>query len=751
MKASPTGNSNGWTTSEERLIIDTAPTLIHTARPDGLLDFFNKRWLEYLGVGLEEVQGWRWTDLIHPDDVDQLVTKWRSSLETGAPLEVEARVRRADGQYRWFLHRKWPLRDAKGAIIRWYGSSGDIDDRKRAEDALHRSQFYLNEGQRLCDSGSWSFTADRVCDYWSPHLYKILGFDPAKGIPTIAEYLAIVHPDDREMVERSIDRMIVEGVGCDIKKRVLRPDGQLRTIRCVGVPVFENGKVTRFIGTLMDVTEQEHLTQELRRRETYLTEAQRLSHTGSFGWKVSAGQIVWSEETFRILEYDPSIKPTFELIRQRVHPEDRARHQELVDRVTRDKQDFAIAHRLLMPSGAVKYVEVVGHAVSNQCGEVEFIGSVMDVTGVKRAQQALEQAVQEIRALKDQLQRENIALREEIGETWMFEEIVGGSPLLKVVLARVAKVAPTDSTVLITGETGTGKELIARAIHRGSLRAERPFVKVSCAAIPQGLIASELFGHEKGAFTGALHQRIGRFELAEGGTIFLDEIGELPPETQVALLRVLQEREIERVGGARPMAINVRVIVATNRDLKAAIAANEFRSDLFYRINVFPIEIPPLRDRKEDIPMLVKYFIDRYARKAGKQIVSVSNKTLEALQSYPWPGNIRELQNVVERSVIVCDTENFSVDESWLSAEKVHFPITSSALPDRVSAEERAAIEEALSQTQGRVSGPHGAAAKLCVPPSTLESRIKALKIDKRKFSKAISPQRHREHRGSGN
>jgi formate hydrogenlyase transcriptional activator len=734
MKPSPTDSNGGWSISEDRLIIDTAPTLIHTALPDGWLDFFNKRWLEYLGVGLKEVQGWNWTERIHPDDVDELVNEWRRSLKTGVPLEVEARVRGADGIYRWFLHRKCPLHDEQGNIVRWYGSSMDIDARKRAEDAVQRSQFYLNEGQRLCDSGAWSFTSDRVCDYWSPHLYEILGFDPAKGIPTIADYLAIVHTDDRGMVQRCLDRMIAEEVDCDFKKRIVRPDGQLRVIRCVGVPVFENGKAKRFIGTLIDVTEQEHLTLELRRREAYLTEAQRLSHTGSFGWNVSCGEIVWSEETFRILEYDRKVNPTLELVRQRVHPQDKALHEELVERVTREKKDFAIAHRLLMPSGAVKYVEVVGHAIENQGGDVEFVGSVMDVTAVKRAQQALEQAFQEIKGLKDQLQRENIALREEIGETSMFEEIVGASPLLKAVLARVAKVAPTDSTVLITGETGTGKELVARAIHRGSMRAERPFVKVSCAAIPQSLIASELFGHEKGAFTGALHQRIGRFELAEGGTIFLDEIGELPPETRVALLRVLQEREIERIGGARPIPINVRVIVATNRDLKAAIAANEFRSDLFYRINVFPIEIPPLRDRQEDIPMLVKYFIDRYARRAGKHIVSVYNKTLDALRSYPWPGNIRELQNVIERSVIVCDTENFSVDESWLSAETLPLQSASSALPERVSAEERAVIEEALSQTRGRVSGPHGAAARLHVPPSTLESRIKALKIDKQKF-----------------
>jgi PAS domain S-box-containing protein len=735
MKPSPTENDDGWTKNEERLIVDTAPTLIHTARPDGSLDFFNQRWLEYLGVGLEEVLGWQWTNVIHPDDVDVLLAAWRRSLTSGEPLEVEARVRRADGQYRWFLHRKVPLRDKHGAIVRWYGSSVDIDDRKQAERALQRSEFYLTEGQRLSDSGSWSFTPeDRVFDYWSPQLYRLLGFDPAKGVPTIADYLALVHPEDRKFVEETIDRMIAQGVGCDIKKRVIRADGQLRFIRCFGSPMFENGRAMRFIGTLVDVTEQERLTQELRRRETYLTEAQRLSHTGSFGWNASSGEIVWSEEIFRILEYDRTVRPTLDLVRLRVHPEDKTLHEEGIERAIREKQDFHIAHRLLMPSGVVKHLEVVGQAVSNEGGEVDFVGSVMDVTEVKRAQQALEQAFQEIKVLKDQLQRENIALREEIGETSMFEEIVGASPLLKAVLARVAKVAPTDSTVLITGETGTGKELIARAIHKWSFRSERSFVKVSCAAIPQSLITSELFGHEKGAFTGALHQRIGRFELAEGGTIFLDEIGELPPETQVALLRVLQEREIERIGGAGPIPIEVRVIVATNRDLNAAVAAGEFRSDLFYRVNVFPIETPPLRDRKEDIPMLVKYFIDRYARKAGKHVVSVSNKTLELLQSYPWPGNIRELQNVIERSVIVCDTENFSVDESWLTGQAFPPHSARSALTERVSAEEKAIIEEALFQARGRVSGPQGAAAKLGVPPSTLESRIKALKIDKRKF-----------------
>ena len=295
------------------------------------------------------------------------------------------------------------------------------------------------------------------------------------------------------------------------------------------------------------------------------------------------------------------------------------------------------------------------------------MGTVTDVTERNLADEALRKAFEEIKGLRDQLYRENLALKEEIDQSSMFEEIVGTSPALRAVLSRVSKVAPTDSTVLITGETGTGKELIARAIHKRSQRPPAPFVSVNCAAIPRDLIASELFGHEKGAFTGAVQRRIGRFELAEGGTIFLDEIGELPTETQIALLRVLQEREFERVGGTGSIRTNVRVIAATNRDLQAAIASNTFRGDLFYRLNVFPIEVPPLRERREDIPLLVAYFIDRYARKAGKRIRSLTKQSLESLQSYPWPGNIRELQNIIERSVIVCDTDNFSVDESWLS------------------------------------------------------------------------------------
>ena len=490
------------------------------------------------------------------------------------------------------------------------------------------------------------------------------------------------------------------------------------------------------MGTAIDVTEHELLTQELRRREAYLTEAQRLSHTGSFGWKPDSGEIVWSDETHRIFEYDRAGKPTIEdLLSQRVHPEDRADFQKVIDRACAGATDFDHAYRLLLPEGRVKYVHAIAHALQDAAGNREFVGAGIDVTEQWEARAKLEKAFEEIKHLKDQLQNENVALREEIDKASMFEEIVGTSPPLQTVLSRISKVAPTDSSVLITGETGTGKELIARAIHRRSHRSSRAFVSVNCAAIPRDLIASELFGHEKGAFTGATQRRLGRFELAEGGTIFLDEIGELPAETQIALLRVLQEHEFERVGGTGSIRTDVRVIAATNRDLEAAIAAGMFRSDLFYRLNVFPIEMPPLRQRRGDIPLLVEYFIDRYSRKAGKNFQSVSKRSLDLLQSYAWPGNIRELQNVIERSVIVCETETFLVDESWISRQPPTAEVDSRIdISKELSSREKAIIEAALSECEGRVYGPSGAAAKLGMPRSTLESKIRSLKINKNRF-----------------
>jgi len=601
--------------------------------------------------------------------------------------------------------------------------------------------------------------------------------------------------------------------------------------------------------------ENASLYSDLHRSQAFLAQGQSISQTGSFGWSVPSGEIYWSEESYNIFEYDRAVKPTLELVFQRIHPNDRDRVRQALDHAINEETDFDFEHRLLMPAGGVKHIHALGRALKTSQGELEYVGAVMDVTAAKEAEEKIRESERVFRQVLDfapqhvlvtgpdpdhtrlyvnqaaldyfglsfeewrdsdrrrlyhpddwertmsqknkflnglpheaearllrkdgkyrwflfrwsplrdeqgrlgrwhiaatdiedrkqaeqRLQNENVALREEIDKASMFEQIVGTSPPLRNVLSRVSKVAPTDSSVLITGETGTGKEMVARAIHRRSRRSSRAFVSVNCAAIPRDLIASELFGHEKGAFTGATQRRLGRFELAEGGTIFLDEVGELPADTQIALLRVLQEHEFERVGAAVSIRTNVRVIAATNRDLDAAIAAGTFRSDLFYRLNVFPLEMPALRERREDIPLLVEYFIDRFARQAGKRFQAVNKRSLDLLQAYPWPGNIRELQNVIERSVIVCETENFSVDESWLSRQPP-VPVPKSGLEPlrKLPSQEKEIIEAALSESGGRVYGPDGAAAKLGIPRSTLEHKIRSLKINKKRFKTAGSPQ----------
>jgi transcriptional regulator with GAF, ATPase, and Fis domain len=474
-------------------------------------------------------------------------------------------------------------------------------DARHALDDLERSEFYLREGERLAQMGSWSLKRDGTFDYWSPQTFVLFGFDPAQGIPTFAQWVSLLVPNDRECLTKLVDRMFRDEVRGDITYCIDHPKLGRRAMHSTGESVLENGKVTRLIGNTLDVTEQERCLQEIRR-------------------------------------------------------------------------------------------------------------------------------------LRDELYKENIVLREEINSTSMFEEVLGISSALQNVLGLAAKVAPTDSTVLIAGETGTGKELIARAIHRRSRRCARSFVGVNCAAIPSALIMSELFGHEKGAFTGALQQRLGRFELADGGTLFLDEVGDLPPETQIALLRVLQEREFERVGGTEALRCDVRVIAATNRDLHSGIASGSFRNDLFYRLNVFPIELPPLRERKEDIPILVHYFVNRYAKRAGRKIDRIQKKSLEALQEYSWPGNVRELQNVIERSLIIVDTNEFSVDHNWLSHE---FRSSQRAQPASRTSPEQEQIETALAQTKGKVSGRRGAAAILGIPASTLESKIRAMRINKHAYKSA--------------
>jgi formate hydrogenlyase transcriptional activator len=693
--------------------LDKLPGYTWYASPNGGLAFVNVRTAEYHQIAADDplrlgtVADAAWDShlvFVHPDDHDETRRVWRNCLRTGRGGEVEFRSRGADGIYRWFLSRAEPLRAENGTILLWVGLNLEIDDRKRAE-------FYLSEGQRLGHAGSWAFDANGF-KHWSSELFAIHGLAPGTP-PTIAEYLALLHPEDRDEVALLIQALAASPRSFDFTKRIVRPTGAIRYVRCVGVPAPDDSGL---LGTAMDVTEQQELNDALRKRESELRQTldfapQLVCVQEATGEQIHINRTALAYFGMTLDEWKKS------KLEDKVHPDDADR---VIQAEAAADREYELEMRLRRHDGVFRWFLARFNPVRDDSGRIiRWYHASTDIEDRKRSE--------------ERLQQENITLREDIDQASMFEEIIGTSTALQPALARVAKVARSQSTVMVTGETGTGKELVARAIHRRSARGDRAFIGVNCAAVPRDLVASELFGHEQGAFTGATQRRIGRFELAHGGTLFLDEVGELSMEIQVALLRVLQEREFERVGGNRPIRVDVRVIAATNRDLQAAITAGTFRADLFYRLNVFPIVVPPLRERPDDVPLLVEYFVDRYARQAGKSIRRINKRTLAQLQAYPWPGNVRELQNVVERSVIVCETDEFTVDESWLSVSVA--PVTGGgSLSNTIAAHEKVAIEEALRAAGGRVFGPGGAAALLGVPRSTLESRIRSLGINKNRF-----------------
>jgi PAS domain S-box-containing protein len=694
-----------------RTLIDTIPALVVCALPDGSLEFVNQTWREYTGYPLEQLTGWGWQTVIHPDDISKFMDEWSAARAAGKPFENEVRVRRADGEYRWFLVRKVPLQDASGHIIRWLGTGQDIQELRIAEAQL---RIAVDTAPALIHTarpdGYIDFLNKGWLDYVGLPMQDLEGWLWTKAF----------HPDDVEPCLTKWHASIASGEPFEAESRVRRADGEYRTMIHRKLPLRDGqGNIIKWYGSGIDIEDRKRAEQRTRKQEMELQQIldftpQHVAVIGPGQKRIFANRALLNYFGLRLEEWQSRGTQT------RVHPDDCER---LLWGPQGDPPDQYEA-RLKGYDGRYRWFLVRNSPLHDEQGQI----TCWYVAGTD---------IEDRKEAEERLRQENVALREEIDKASMFEEIVGTAPALRAVLSRVSKVAPTDSTVLITGETGTGKELVARAIHRRSRRASRAFVSVNCAAIPRDLIASELFGHEKGAFTGAAQLRLGRFELAGGGTIFLDEVGELPAETQVALLRVLQEREFERVGGTRSIQTDVRVIAATNRDLKAAIASGVFRSDLFYRLSVFPIEIPPLRNRKEDIALLVEYFIDRFARKAGKTIKGVNKKTLDLLRSYAWPGNIRELQNVIERSVIVCDSENFSVDESWISrAPQPTGPASTLDLSERLAAQEKEIIEAALQECAGRVFGPAGAAAKLGMPRSTLESKIRSLKICKNRFKR---------------
>lgn len=700
-----------------RAFIDGVPTMAWCALPDGSPEFLNQRCESYTGLSLEELDRSGWESAVHPDDLDRMWTWWRNLLQSGGPGELEARFRRFDGVYRWFLIRVEPTRDEQGNILRWYGSNTDIEDRKQAEERLRQSEEELSTITDAIPQAIVVLAPDGTTLYANRVTREQVDLT-VEEVRQTSLLTKGFHPDDLERVQALRSAGLSRGVPFELELRAKQKDGGYRWSLVQYNPLKdEQGRIVRWYATATDIDDLKRTEQQLRKDEQEMraiTDAipQYIVVLAPDGRVVYTNRVVFERTGLTLADVGKD-----DLFWLPFHPDD-------VERVRAERRNglskdtaFELEVRVLQTSGDYRWHLVQYNPQKDEHGHtVRWYATGTDIDNRKRAEETL--------------RKENVALREEIDRSSMFDDIVGSCEPMRQVLKQVAKVAPSDSTVLILGETGTGKELIARALHRRSHRASRVFVSVNCAAIPQSLIASELFGHERGAFTGALQRRVGKFESADGGTLFLDEVGELPLETQIALLRVLQEREIERIGSNRPVPIDVRLIAATNRNLNAAVAAGTFREDLFYRLNVVPITIPPLRERAEDIPALVEYFVPRYAKTAGKHISQISKKTLAQLRAYRWPGNIRELQNVVERAVILSEGNVLTVEESWLRHD-VAAVATQDKPASALVAREIETIEAALAESRGRIAGPSGAAAKLGIPRQTLESKIRRLGIDK--------------------
>ena len=681
-------------------------------------------------------------DGFHPEDrpvQDEIV---RRALLDKTGYEASFRFVLSDGSIKHIYSVAHPVLNQSGELVEYFGIGMDVTEQwkaraelekafeeiKRRTEALQRSEAYLAEAQKLTHTGSWVVRIPQMENvYWSKEMYRIFGLDPDSTPPT--EIGRRLYPEDAPFFKDAIEHAIRDRTDFEADYRILLPNGAVKYIHAVGYPVVNaSGEVIELVGTLMDVTQQHEARAALQAAFEQIkaeqTELRRMTDAvASYIYVLRPdGTALYANQT--VLDYTGLTLEDVQREDQRArvfHPEDLERLREERQEAFARGKPFELEQRALGKDGNYRWFLVRFNPLRDDHGNIiRWYATGTDIEDRKRAE--------------ERMRNENLALREQIDSAFMFEEIVGASPALQSVLSSIVKVAPTDSTVLITGETGTGKELIARAIHKHSQRSGQAFISVNCASIPSSLIASELFGHEKGAFTGAVQRRQGRFELAHSGTIFLDEIGELPAETQIALLRVLQERQFERVGGNRIIPTDVRVIAATNRDLTAAIAAGTFRADLFYRLNVFPIEMPPLRKRKEDIPILVEYFVKRYAEKTGKQICKIDSNTLELCQSYAWPGNIRELQNIVERSVILCGGDTLWIEKAWLASAQPPRQELVGPLPNTLQNQEREIIETALAESKGKVAGPEGAAAKLGIPRSTLETKIKQLGIKKHRY-----------------
>jgi formate hydrogenlyase transcriptional activator len=712
---------------ELRRIVDLIPQTIIVLNPNGNAVYANRVALEYTGLSLDEVRADDFRDRVfHHEDVQRLRGGRQKSLAGTVPFENEQRALGKDGKYRWFLIRYSPLLDENGKLVRWYATGTDIEDRKRAQEALKNALGQIQKSEarlrRVIDTipaMAWCNLPDGPNEFLNKQWHEYTGLSPEESHGW--GWQAAFHPEDLRALIEKWQEQLGSGESGEIEARVRRYDGVYRWFLIRMAPFRdESGKIIRWYGTSTDIENLKQTEKKLRDDERELrtiTDAipQTIVVQDPEGIPLYANDATLD---YTGLAMEDVLKPGF---RERIfHPDDFQRLAEYRKSALARGVPFELEQRALGKDGRYRWFLTRYKPFRNGEGQlIRWYATGTDIDDRVRAE--------------ERTRNENVALREQIDRDSMFEDIVGSSEALRKVLRHVDKVAASDSTVLVLGETGTGKELIARAIHKRSKRVERAFIGVNCAAIPPSLIASELFGHEKGAFTGATQRRTGRFEAANGGTIFLDEVGDLPAEIQIALLRVLQEREIERVGSSRPIPVDVRVVAATHRDLDALVAEGKFRQDLLYRLNVVPVQMPPLRERAADIPLLVEYFVDRFGKRAGKKFRTIDKKFLKVVHAYGWPGNVRELQNIIERAVILSEDDTLALDETWLKGKPAN-PVRARSLDIALVRQEKGLIEAALAESQGRVSGPAGAAAKLGLPARTLDSKIKRLKIRKDRF-----------------
>jgi PAS domain S-box-containing protein len=672
---------------------------------------------------------------VHPEDRPSLEQIIDEAVRGKHEFEQEFRLVLPDGTLKHVCGIGRPVLDDAGNLAAFIGTTMDITPRKHAEDELRKQKAHFEKLFELAPEAIVLRDFENHILRVNREFTNLYGFTSEEAIGRNITDLIVPggHWEESEKIREALKRG--ERVNAELTRQ--RKDGSRIIVSFAAAPVQVAGNTPEIYGIYRDITERKKAEEALKRSETYLSEGQRLSHTGSWARCVTSGDVYFSQESYCIFGFDPNTKVTLDMILGRVHPDERPTVQDTIQKSIHDSSDFELNYRIILEDGSIRHLHVLGHPVRKPDGQVaEFIGTHVDVTEQCLSRKALEDALVEINTLKEQLFQENVALRQEIDETSMFDDIVGKSSALQKVLKELETVGPTDSTVLIYGETGTGKELIARAIHNLSSRHSNAFVKVNCAAIPTGLLESELFGHERGAFTGAIAQRIGRFELAHHGTVFLDEIGEIPLELQPKLLRVLQEREFERLGSSRTLRTDARLIAATNRDLSELVAEHKFRSDLFYRLNVFPIRVPALRERPEDVPLLVRHFAEIFSRRMGKFIQNIPAETMSALMGYDWPGNVRELQNVIERAVILSSRGVLRVSPAELRATSgvIQASPEIAPTPDRpkrvrstVPPLTREQIEQALRESGGRVGGAAGAAVRLGLKRTTLIAQMKRL------------------------